>query len=124
MPSAAKKPPATTTKPATKMREVTHADWKAEAVLRFGANPLKWRFECPSCAHIATVKDWKDAGANEGEVAFSCVGRRLNAGDAKAFKRAGGPCNYTGGGLFRLNPVSVVFEDGKKESVFEFGSQS
>lgn len=30
----------------------------------------------------------------------------------KAFKHGGGPCNYTGGGLFQLNPVAVNFGDG------------
>ena len=73
---------------------------------------MKWRFVCPSCGHVASVKDWKDAGASEGEVAFSCVGRHLNADDAKTFKHDGGPCQYAGGGLFGLNPVTVIHEDG------------
>ena len=97
----------------------THADWKAEAVRRFGADPLGWKFVCPSCGHVASVKDWKDAGAPEGAVAFSCIGRYTGADDAKTFGRVGGHCNYTGGGLFRLNPVEVEFE-GKVEAVFAF----
>jgi hypothetical protein len=99
-------------------RRIAHAEWLAEATAKFGDDPLKWRFVCPSCGHQASVKDWKDAGATEGEVAFSCVGRRLpNAVDI--FVRPG-PCNYAGGGLFGLNPVTVVMEDGKERSTFEF----
>lgn len=88
----------------------TLEEWKAEAVRRFGTDPMSWKFVCPSCGHVASVKDWRDLGASEGEVAFSCVGRHVESASA-AFKKDGGPCNYAGGGLFRLNPVKVVFED-------------
>ena len=36
----------------------------------------------------------------------------------------GQPCNYSGGDLFRLNPVTVVFPDGEKHQVFEFAEAS
>ncbi len=97
------------------MEKMTHAEWKAEGQRRFGIDPRAWRFVCPSCGHVASVQDWKDAGAPDGAVAFSCLGRYTGDNKAaadKAFKHAGGPCNYTGGGLFRLNPVEVDFEDG------------
>ena len=106
-------------------RAIAHADWIAEAKAKFGDDPMAWRFVCPSCGHAASVKDWKDAGASEGEVAFSCVGRNLkdNGAADKAFKRDGGPCNYAGGGLFRLNPVHVKFDDGPVRQTFEFAEQ-
>lgn len=101
------------------MQTMTHAEWLAEAKERFGDDPLDWKFVCPSCGHIASVRNWKEAGAPEGAVAFSCVGRY--AGDTKevadkAFRHNGGPCNYTSGGLLKLNPVLVVFGD--KEEPF------
>lgn len=102
------------------MRTLTHDEWMTEAKRRFGDDAMQWRFVCPSCGHIASVKDWKDAGATEGEVAFSCIGRRLKADDAKTFGKKGGPCNYAGGGLFRLNPVLVQFGDGEPRQTFEF----
>ena len=102
------------------MSTMTHEEWTAEAVRRFGVDPMKWAFTCPSCNHVATVADWKAAGAGEGEVAFSCVGRHIEGGDAKTFKRKGGPCNYAGGGLFKLNPVTVTMGDGTEHSVFAF----
>lgn len=100
---------------------ITHAAWIAEATRLFGADPLGWRFKCPVCKHVACVKDWKDAGASEGAVAFSCVGRWLPKAE-KAFdgkKVTVGPCDYAGGGLFRLNPVRVD-HDGTIHEVFEF----
>ena len=38
-------------------------EWKAEATRRFGPDMLKWRFRCPMCGHVASVQDFKDAGA-------------------------------------------------------------
>lgn len=104
------------------MRTVTYEEWLAEAERRFGKNAMDWRFECPVCKHVASVKDWKDAGASEGEVAFSCVGRRADK-PRNAFEEEGkGPCNYAGGGLFRLNPVKVTGGPGGDHSVFEFAT--
>jgi hypothetical protein len=108
-------------------RKVTHSAWIEEAKQRFGSDPKAWRFVCPSCAHVASVQDWMDAGAEQGAVAFSCIGRYLGKGTVAVdttqadFKRGGGPCNYTGGGLIGLNPVSVDFEDGSQpRPTFEF----
>jgi hypothetical protein len=97
-----------------------HADWLAEGEQRFGADTMQWRFKCPSCGHVASVQDWLDAGAPPGTVAFSCVGRYTGADGSNAFKHAGGPCNYTSGGLFVINRLSVMKEDGKLTPVFEF----
>lgn len=103
-----------------KIRKVTHEEWLAEAKKRFGDDPLKWRFVCPVCKHVASAQDWKDAGADEGAVAFSCVGR-WKKGSRDALRGEGdGPCNYAGGGLFRLNPVHVMMPDGTEHQAFEF----
>lgn len=97
---------------------MTWEDWTAEAVRRFGPDPLKWRFECPACHHVASVEDYKNAGCAENVVAFSCIGRWLPRRTG-AFAGKGGPCDYAGGGLFRLNPVIVV-KDGNETEVFAF----
>lgn len=101
------------------LRTVTREEWIAEARLLFGSDEREWRFVCPSCGHVASVADWIDAGANEGHVAFSCVGRFLDGEPVDAFETPG-PCNYAGGGLFRLNPVSVQMPDGSTRATFEF----
>ena len=107
---------------------MTAEEWRAEAIRRFGPDRMKWRFVCPSCKHEASIADWKAAGAKEGHVAFSCVGRNQGVGDgdaakvaAAAFKGKGGPCNYAGGGLFALNPVEVnTGPDTKPVRLFAF----
>jgi len=101
---------------------VTLAEWHQQAELEHGKDRMKWRFKCPSCGHEAAVEEWKAAGAPQGAVAFSCLGRYMGepskAAEA-AFKRQGGPCNYTSGGLFVINTLMVRMEDGTESPAFE-----
>lgn len=103
------------------MRELTLEEYMAEGERLFGPEQLDWRFVCPSCGHVASPRDWKAAGAPEGAVAFSCVGR-WTCSKQELFSKDGGPCNYTGGGLFALNPVTVRAGD-RTYNVFEFASR-
>ena len=103
-------------------RTITRKEWIAEAERRFGLDPMDWKFVCPSCGYVASAEDWKQAGANEGMVAFSCVGRNL--GSAENIGTKNGPCSYAGGGLFRLNPVDVILENGNTRQTFEFAEAS
>jgi hypothetical protein len=96
------------------------SEWQAEGRRRFGEDEMRWRFVCPSCGHIASVQDWKDAGASIRHVAFSCVGRWRGGDDKKTFKKKGGPCYYAGGGLIGLNPVAVVQANGQVVNIFDF----
>lgn len=97
--------------PSTMLAPMTLGEWMAEGARRFGGDQREWRFVCPCCKHVATPREWHDAGATEGEIAYSCIGRhRDKARDA--FKRGKGPCNYAGGGLFKLNPQPVDMGDG------------
>jgi hypothetical protein len=97
---------------------MTRDEWLAEAERRFGPDPMNWRFVCPVCKHVASVADWRDAGAPEGAVAYSCVGRWLAESSDAFTEGSPGPCNYAGGGLFRLNPIEV---DGR--GVFDFAEE-
>lgn len=85
---------------------LTYAEWEAEGVRRFGPNKMKWKFVCPACGFIASAEDYKNAGAPSMVVGFSCIGRWLPYA-REAFAKGDGPCNYAGGGLFRLNPLEV-----------------
>lgn len=108
---------------ATAAVRLPHADWIAEAGRRFGKDGMKWQFVCPSCKHVASVADYKEAGAPQGAVAFSCVGRWLSKA-SDAFSGKPGPCNYAGGGFIGINPIIVFLPDGKEHSVFEFAEAS
>ena len=103
-------------------RKVTLKEWHAEGVALFGDEQWDWKFVCPSCGHVASPRDWKGAGAGKGQVGFSCVGRAplSPTNDAFSGKR---PCNYAGGGLITLNPVTVILENGIKQDMFEFARE-
>jgi len=100
--------------------DITLKKWEAEGEKRFGPNRMKWQFKCPSCGHVASAEDWKAAGAKEGEVGFSCIGRHIPKAKEAFSKEGKGPCTYAGGGLFRLNPVRILFDDADAMTVFEF----
>lgn len=102
------------------VRELTFEEWEAEGERRFGPDRMTWRFVCPVCGHITSVKGWRDAGAGSGEVAFSCIGRHVGAARRAFGGEGSGPCDYAGGGLFRLNPVRVLCSDGDVLRLFEF----
>ncbi len=97
---------------------LTEVEWKQRGEALFGLDMMQWRFVCPACGHVQSTQDYKDAGAPPEAVAVSCVGRYQET-CRKAFGEDGpGPCNYAGGGLFRLNPVDV---DGQR--VFAFAKE-
>ena len=103
------------------MRTVSHDEWQREAEDKFGSDIMQWKFACPVCKHVAAVQDWRDAAAPKGAIAYSCVGRYAGGKARKAFEESGnGPCDYAGGGLFRLNPVKVTGGPGGDNYVFEF----
>ncbi len=107
----------------TAKKRYTHAEWIAEAERRFGKDAMNWAFICPICKHITKVRDWKQAKAPEGGVAFNCVGRYLHECRVAFGGEGPGPCNYTGGGLFPMNPIEVEIE-GKIRPTFDFAPET
>lgn len=113
------------------MIKMTLEEWRAKAAELFGADHMKWKFVCPVCKHVASVEDWKNAGASVNSAGFSCVGRWAGVNPETAKGDVGpngiegkGPCNYAGGGLFKLNPVTVVDPDGHEMHCFAFADEA
>lgn len=104
-------------------RRLTEKEWHEEGRRRFGTDFMKWKFVCPCCGHSASVKDYQDAGAPEGAIAFSCIGR-YNGNMDKPMGTKPGPCNYTTGGLFNMSPLTITFEDRTEGSYFDFNEVS
>ncbi len=105
--------------------KMTSREWQAEAVKRFGKDSKQWKFVCPTCKHVQSLQDFIDTGMDAWEarrmIGFSCIGRvTKDAKDAFDALAGKGPCNYAGGGLFRLNPVKVTQEDGTEHELFDF----
>lgn len=89
---------------------MTYDEWQDQGRKLFGPNKDDWPFECPSCGYVATAKDYQALGAPLGAIGFSCIGRFWkDQSKVQGFpaKKNGRPCNYAGGGLFRINPIEV-----------------
>lgn len=120
---------------ADERRRLTIEEWHREALALFGDDPNNWRFVCPSCGFVQTRRDFLAYGVPERDVdrrlGFSCVGRSVNqtCRDAAVVvdfmePHKGYGCNYAGGGLFRINPVEVVYDPTQDpHTVFEFARE-
>lgn len=87
-----------------------YEDWIAELKARFGEDSKKWAFKCPNCGNIQSPQDFIDNGLEEHKdhAYFNCIGRYMK----------GKGCDWTLGGLFQINKVSVI-KDAKIFPVFE-----
>lgn len=101
------------------IQRLTEAEWRAEGVKRFGENPDDWRFVCPCCQHVASVREWAEAG-ERGQAGYSCIGRLIGAKRDALGGKGEGPCNYAGGGLFTMHPVWIKVPDGVEYPCFKF----
>ncbi|MFF4548636.1 VVA0879 family protein [Streptomyces sp. NPDC001406] len=102
-------------------RKLTQAELVAEARERFGDDPLKWAFQCPSCKDIATGQDFRDALAEQprtnrnGEPVVAsdvlgqeCIGRTLGVLEGRETRS----CDWAAYGLFP-GPWEIVLPDGR-----------
>jgi hypothetical protein len=95
----------------SELKKLTNEEWRDEARKRYPSSIDDIRFRCPSCDNVMSVKDYKDAGADPGEIGVNCIGRSQGS-KVTIGTRGKGPCNYAGFGLFKLNPIEVTGDDG------------
>lgn len=95
-------------------------EWKEEAVKRYGEDRMEWVFKCPSCGVHTKYKEWVEDENGVNMIAFSCIGRirdkKYNAFSSDKKQ----PCNYAGGGLFRINPIVIIDDEGIEHELFDF----
>lgn len=100
--------------------------WQAEADKRFGTSAGEWKFECPSCGRVYSVREFAEAAGGDKSAAGQqapqmCIGR-VNGKGRDAFGEKGSNehgCNYAAFGLFRLGDI-VIGPNGKEISVNPF----
>ena len=93
-------------------KSYTQKEWFAEGQRLFGADVLQWRFKCPRCGNIASIQEFKDAGAKHADdAAKNCIGRFVNDRG----------CDWAAYGLFDICSVHVdgipVFEFAPPETI-------
>jgi hypothetical protein len=67
---------------------VQYSAWHADGERRFGPDMLDWRFVCPNCGDVASVREFPEDSRNA--AGAECIGRSA----------PGRGCNWAAGGLF------------------------
>jgi len=109
-----------------KAEPITLATWLAQGEALFGTEPLDWKFVCPCCGNVQTMREFKVLKVEDVQQAYSsCIGRFDGVHGSVNMGTKPGPCNYAGFGLFGLNPVAVIHpETGKQVDVFAFAGSA
>ena len=106
-------------------------EWLGEGRELFGRDIMKWKFRCPMCGHVASVQDFKDAGAEDPNDSFQesfqeCIGRYRGAGSPGAPDGNPNGCNWAAYGLFGIPNDKgrlVMAKNGKVREVFDFARE-
>lgn len=108
----------------TEKEAIPVKDWLAEGRRLFGEDIMNWRFRCPMCGHVAAVRDFKDAGADDPNDALQeCIGRYKGAGSPGSPDGNPNGCNWVAYGLFGIPNEKgrlVMAENGEVFDVFDF----
>lgn len=92
--------------------KVTLAEYQRVLAERWGEDPLKWRVVCPSCGTVQSLQDLFDAAKPETPAAKDALAKMIGVGCI-------GRGNYASYGLFCINKLIIVFEDGHEAPAFE-----
>jgi hypothetical protein len=84
----------------------------AEAKLRFGDDPMKFAFQCPTCDDVATLREWQALGSQE-LAGQECIGRATGALTKPKPTNTRG-CDWTAYGLFHGPWEIVIAAEGDK----------
>lgn len=109
----------------TDYRKLTQAELLTEARERFGDDPIKWAFVCPSCGDVANGEDFRTALADRPRknragadviasdvVGQECIGRSLGALETSDEKWKGRGCTWTAYGLI-CGPWEIAMPNGR-----------
>lgn len=58
-------------------RKLTQEEFLAEATERFGSDHWQWKARCYHCGDVASLAEFRDAGADPGKWGQECLGRTL-----------------------------------------------
>lgn len=106
-------------------REITQEQFLMEIELQGMKDKKDVAFICPGCKTAQSYRSFEKLGIDKekitGWLGFSCIGRQTCAGSPRK-ESDGKPCNWTLGGLFQIQDLTVILEDGKKVPHFEIAS--
>lgn len=92
-----------------------YKDWVAKGERLYGKDWMNWKFKCPTCGHVQSLGEFKNAGVDP-NYAIMCCASRFNLGGRK-------DCKWTTGGLLAIGGVYVVRPDFKIILAFAFADE-
>lgn len=102
-------------------------EWMEEGVRLFGHDFNKWKFKCPICGHVASIQDFRDAGAKDPNVAYQeCIGRYKGAGAPGNADGNPEGCNWAAYGLFGIPNNKgrlILADDGTVVEAFDYARE-
>lgn len=87
-------------------------DWKFIGHVKYGDDLLDWKFKCPACGNVQTMRQFKEAGVDPNLAYLNCASRH-NLGGKKE-------CKWTIGGLLKVGGIYVIDEDFVPKLIFDF----
>jgi hypothetical protein len=107
------------------MIKQTLNEWMEEGKQHFGKDFSNWKFKCPVCERVSSIKDFEDLGADPNDAYQKCIGR-VNGKGTKNGEDKGYGCNWAAYGLFGTlgKGRKVIAEDGREVEVFDFAIES
>lgn len=106
----------------SKHKVMTQEEWMTEGERRFGEDFMDWKFVCPMCGHIASIREFKEAGADGPNCAYQeCIGRYMGKGSPAKGDSSG--CNWAAYGLFGIpngKGIIVIADDDIGTECFDF----
>ena len=106
----------------TKQKVMTQEKWIQEGKRKYGEDFMNWKFRCPMCGHVASIKEFKDAGAANPNCAYQeCIGRYQGKGEPQRGDSSG--CNWAAYGFLGIpngKGIIVIADDGVGIECFEF----
>lgn len=100
------------------MERLSYEEWVDKAMELFGKDRKDWKFVCPICGHIQSIKSVLEHNPSlnpediQKWIHYSCEGR-ANEGQG---------CYWTLGGIFKIHKVEISYL-GKDIPSFEFAKE-
>lgn len=103
------------------VRSISKDQWFKEGVALFGKNLSDWKFVCPICGNVASIREFEQAGASRDSAYQECIGRYVG-GRSAMIEVGQTPCDYAAYGLIGVCTTVVMADDGTTVAVFEFAA--
>jgi len=103
------------------MKHYTQTEYLARGEELFGEDLKNWKWVCPACGRVNTGSEFAELDVSPDLACRNCIGRFNGNMKPPNPKNNKNGCDWTAGGLFRLDGVcKVTMDDGYITHAFSF----